>query len=259
MPDRVLKDVLFLLGGYDLEMCTIREVLAACHCAYADHHLQWDNARLSHYREEIGQFRAKYPEGFVYGIELQNDLDVPMSFYHAIDHHNYLFQLPSALEQLLQLLQIPLNRTYRLIAANDRAYIPGMLAEGATPEEIASIRLADRRAQGVTEEEERLAARAVDENLEKCGNLLVIRAYSSRFSPLCDRLYPYRSLLVYTEKEWAFYGIGVEQVREMLKNDYEEGKTYFGGGPNGYVGAKQGAYTESEIKEIVNRIKDEYV
>lgn len=250
---------LFLLGGHDLEMLTIRDVLDAHGCKYADHRLRWDNARLSSYRDEIARFERENVSGCIYGIELENDLATSPECYRSIDHHNEQSKAPSALEQVLSLLDIPMSREYGLIAANDKRYIPGMLALGATDEEIRRIRRADRRAQGVNEEDEILAEKALAENLSRIGDLIVVRALNSRFSPICDRLYPYRSLLIYTAAEWMFYGDGAQQVRELFREEYHKGKIFYGGGPNGYVGAKASLYTEQEICKMVKMIEQEYV
>ena len=45
-----IVESLFLLGGHDLEMLTIRNVLDAHGYTYVDHQLQWNNAKLSSYQ-----------------------------------------------------------------------------------------------------------------------------------------------------------------------------------------------------------------
>lgn len=248
-----LEQSLFLLGGHDLEMLTIRNVLDKEGVKYADHGLQWDNALLSSYRQELKEACDK---GWtVWGIELQEDIPVPPS-YKRIDHHNDLVHLPCALEQVLDILHLPSDRYLRLVAANDKAYIPGMLQLNATAEEIENIRRADRKAQGVTIEDELLAEKAVAENCEKVGDLLIVRALSARFSPVCDRLFPYRSLLVYTENEWIYYGEGAMRVQKCFKDDFVSGKLFCGGGEKGYVGIKCGAYSSDEIRAMVECIKN---
>lgn len=250
---------LFLLGGYDLEMMTIRNVLYEHGCKYADHHLQWNNARLSSYRNDIECFERENAQGCIYGIELENDLASSPECYCSIDHHNGQSEAPSALEQVLSLLGIPMNREYDLIAANDKRYIPGMLALGATDEEVLRIRRADRRAQGITEEDEALAEKALAENLCQVGDLVIVKALNSRFSAICDRLYPYRSLLIYNAVEWMFYGDGAQHIRDIFMGEYLKGKIFYGGGSNGYVGAKEFLYPEQKICEMVKMIEQEYV
>lgn len=242
--------LLFLLGGADLEMQTIRDTLQAEAIPFVDHHLRWDNALLSSYQKELQLVGSGCT---VYGIELQEDMIPPVS-YRPIDHHNQLSSMPCALEQVMEILQLPMTRYLKLIAANDKAYIPGMLAMGATVEEISAIRLADRKAQGVTEEEEVLAQKAIDENLEKIGGMLVVRTDNSSFSPICDRLYPYRELLVYTDCEWVYYGERAEQIRMMFPDDCASGNLYYGGGENGYVGIKKNTYSSNGIYDMVCKI-----
>lgn len=243
--------LLFLLGGADLEMQTIRDTLQAEAIPFVDHHLRWDNALLSSYQKELQLVGAGCT---VYGVELQEDM-IPPAFYRPIDHHNQLSSMPCALEQVMEILQLPMTRYLQLIAENDKAYIPGMLAMGATVEEISAIRLADRKAQGVTDEEEVLAQKAIDENLEKIGGMLVVRTDNSSFSPICDRLYPYRELLVYTDCEWVYYGERAEQIRMMFPDDCASGNLYYGGGENGYVGIKKNTYSSNGIYDMVCKIK----
>lgn len=250
---------LFLLGGHDLEMLTIRNVLNTNGYTYIDHQLQWNNAKLSSYKEDIRIFEEKHEGGSIYGIELENDLLLNSKFYRSIDHHNDQSNLPSALEQVLFLLEIPMNREYRLIAANDKAYIPGMLAIGATDEEIRNIRFADRCAQGITHEDEFLAEKAIAENMKREKDLIIVRALNSRFSPICDRLYPYRALLVYTSTEWMFYGIGAYRVLSLFEDEFRKGSIFYGGGIDGYVGSREHFYTEKEIHKMINMIENEFV
>ena len=251
--------VLFLLGGHDLEMMTIRNILQSHHYLYSDKQLRWDNALLSHYQQEIGSFLVQNPEGHIIGIELENDLQTVMPHYLAIDHHNDNDNRPCALEQILNLLQIPTSRQYQLIAANDSHYIPGMLALKATREEINAIRLADRQAQGVTQEEESMAEKAIAENLKQVGDLIIVQALSSCFSPICDRLFPYHSLLIYTDKEWVYYGQRISQIQNLFQEDYSQGKLFRGGGPNGYIGIKKGIYSSKQISEFIKQIEHEFI
>lgn len=244
--------MLFLLGGHDLEMLTIRDVLDKQGVKYADHNLRWDNACLSSYRQELDEASDKGRT--VFGIELQEDIVAP-SYYRKIDHHNDLAYLPSALEQVLNILYLPINRYLQLVAANDKAYIPGMLQLDATAEEVKAIRSADRKAQGVTAKDELLAEKAIAEDCEKKGDLLFVHALSSSFSPICDRLFPYRSLLVYTDDEWIYYGEGAMRVRKLFEDDFLAGKLFCGGGENGYVGTVKGKYSLKELDEMILKIQ----
>ena len=96
---------LFLLGGHDLEMNAIIQLLEEHHLIYKDRSLQWNNAYLSQYEQDLSLFKdnSSYK---IYGIELQEDI-VPPSNYVRIDHHNQYTKLPSALEGLKPILLFP--------------------------------------------------------------------------------------------------------------------------------------------------------
>jgi hypothetical protein len=94
--DDKLKKYRFLLGGHDLEMLTIRQLLESYGCSYEDRNLQW-GAKLSTYADILNN-----ADHFV-GIELIEDVTLPAN-YTAIDHHNEKSHLPSSLEQLATLL-----------------------------------------------------------------------------------------------------------------------------------------------------------
>lgn len=254
MQEQMIKreKLLFLLGGHDLEMLTIRQQLDKMGVAYVDHQLRWDNARLSSYRKELEEASTK--DWIVYGVELQEDIPKPPG-YRAIDHHNTSAHLDSALEQVMALLGQPMDRYQQLVAANDKRYIPGMLEIGASEDEINLIRYADRKAQGVTDKDECLAEKAVSNNCTRIGDLFVVKAFSSRFSPICDRLFPFGSLLIYTDEEWVYYGKGTENVKKSFEKEYLSGNLFSGGGENGYVGAKGGVFSLEEIQKMVEHIK----
>lgn len=245
---------LFLLGGYDLEMMTIKQMLEGRKdCVVLDKHLRWDNAKLSAYREDLHLY-----QGYdVFGIELQEDIPLPHN-YHRIDHHNDWVHKPSALEQVASVIDVKLNRDQQLVAANDRGYIPAMHAIEATEEEIADIRKRDRIAQGVTESDEALAERSLDQNLSRYGSLIVVKSLTPRFSPICDKLFPYRRLIVYTDSEWIFYGEGKAELVKQLANDIELKKIYHGGGDYGYIGTPQNAYSKEQIHQFVEQVIKEY-
>ena len=247
------KQQLFLIGGLDLEMQTIIDILHKRNIPYRNASLHWHNALLSNYQDEIESYGSCL-EWELYGIELREDIIVPPN-YTRIDHHNRYTYLPSSLEQVATLLHEPMNRYLQLVAANDAAYIPGMEAIGATPEEIVNIRLADRKAQGVTEEDERLAEISIAESLHREGKLLLVHAQTSCFSPICDRLYPYSRLMIYTDKEIAYYGSGVKELSVRFAKEIQTGRMYHGGGNAGYFGTSASAYTPSELKDLLIQFK----
>ena len=245
---------LFLLGGHDLEMLTIKQLLDGRDgCVVMDKNLRWDNAHLSAYQDSM----ALYSDGDIYGVELLEDIPVPAN-YHRIDHHNDYAYKPSALEQVAEIMGVALNRYQQLVAANDKGYIPAMQAQSATDEEIADIRRRDREAHGVSETDEQMAELSVKKHSSQHGSLWVVKSLTSRFSSICDRLYPYQRLLIYTDSEWVFYGEGKAELVDLLVEDIKQKKVYHGGGDCGYVGAARWAYNQNEILEFVEFIKRQY-
>lgn len=248
-----MNEMIFFLGGCDLEMQEIRKLLERSRVRFYDRRLAWNMAFLSVYEPEVRLF-ADGSRYTLYGVELQNDI-VPSANYRLIDHHNERSDREASLIQVARLLGKDLTPYMRLVAANDSRYIPGMEALGATRREIEAIRAADRKAQGVTTEEEWLAERAIEENRELIGDLVVVRAFGSRFSPVCDRLYPYDKLLVYTEIEFVYYGKGKDELVYRFHSELTEGKMYHGGGDRGYIGTVRNAFTESELLRMIGIIK----
>lgn len=244
----------FLMGGHDLEMETIKEMAGQQpDCKVFDLGLAWDNAKLSLYRDVIGW----YSKSEIYAVELLEDMDPPVR-YHRIDHHNDMNGRPSSLEQVATLLGVELDRFQKLVAANDSGYIPAMKALGATDEEISEIRLRDRAAQGVTEEDERLAEKSLQDGMWRSDNIVVVKSQTSKFSTICDRVYPYNRLLIYTTSEWMFYGDGKSELVNRFAEDIRQKKIFHGGGERGYMGSVKGAYNQEEIEQFVNQIKERY-
>ena len=245
---------LFLLGGYDLEMLTIKQLLEDRNdCVVADKHLYWDNALLSAYQEEL----LEHADCEIYGIELRENITVPDN-YISIDHHNDRSSGPSTLEQVASILGVTLTRYQQLVAANDKGYIPAMKALGASKEEIDEIRRKDREAQGVTEEDELLAEQSIKNHLDRHKDISIVYSQTPKFSAICDRLFPYKRLLIYTDSEWIFYGEGKTSLVEEYNVDIETGRVYHGGGPTGYIGAAKGAFPSYIINEFVTSIKQRY-
>jgi hypothetical protein len=216
------KNLVFFLGGHDLEMITIREVLER----YApdrvhDRKLGW-GAKASAYRDEI---EAAIKEGQTpVLIELEDDLG--LTAYRdgravvVVDHHGPAAgkDQRTSLEQVFELAGLPAEdwtHWFALIAANDRGHVKAMQAIGASVEEMRQVREADRRAQGVTAEQEaegRRAAEAAETFLG--GRLTVVRLAHNRTASVTDALDPnlgrkgYQNLLVLGGGETNFFGAG---------------------------------------------------
>lgn len=249
---------IFLLGGNDLEMTTIKNLLVNAGEQFETHDLRWDNAKLSSYEKTLEEY-GNSPDYQIYGIELNEDIPHPDN-YVRIDHHNDFANKPSSLEQVATLLGLAMDRHMQLVAANDSRYIPGMIKLGASREEIDDIRRADRAAQGVSEDDdERLA----EESLKSCrgdaSNLYVVKSLTSKFSTICDRMYPYRRLLIYNDDVAEFYGEGVNDLTSLFKSELDAKKMYHGGGDSGYLGTVSGAYSKEEIAGIVDKIRTHFM
>ncbi len=248
---------IFLLGGNDLEMTTIKNLLVNAGEQFETHDLRWDNAKLSSYEKTLEEY-GNSPDYQIYGIELNEDILHPDN-YVRIDHHNDFANKPSSLEQVATLLGLAMDRHMQLVAANDSRYIPGMIKLGASREEIDDIRRADRAAQGVSEGDESLA----EKSLESCeGNiydLYVVKSLTSKFSTICDRRYPYRRLLIYNDDVAEFYGEGVNDLTSLFKSELDAKKMYHGGGDSGYLGTVSGAYSKEEIAGIVDKIRTHFM
>jgi len=232
----------FLLGGHDLEMMEIRNMLGEHGFEYHDLNLCW-GARLSSYAAFLNSMQT-----FV-GIELQKDMDLPLH-YIDIDHHNEKSHLPSSIEQVADLIHHDLNRYQQLVAANDKGYIPAMKALHATNEEISLIRNADRAAQGVTEEDERLAEESIANNLKRISDLIYVESLTPKFSTITDRLYPSTKLLISYPGQLVYYGKGVDGLAFKYQGLIKEHKAFHGGGNDGFFGLAAGKLTIDEIDLI---------
>jgi len=241
---------IFLLGGHDLEMVEIRKILESNELVFFDDDLSW-GAKLSSYAKQFNN------SSIFVGIELIKDVPLPEK-YIEIDHHNEKAHLPSSLEQVAGLLGIELNHWQQLVAANDKGYIPALMALSATPHEIKQIRSADRKAQGATDADEKLADSSILNHMKKYNDLIIIEALTSKFSIICDKLYPFGKLLIYTEDELVYYGAGVEEVSNKFKNEYDNNIFYSGGGDDGFWGIGRGMLPKEDILKIVKNIKDSF-
>lgn len=244
---------IFLLGGHDLEMMEIKRLLILHGERFADAELDWNGARLSAYLPLI----SDNPDSDYYGIELQEDCSLP-NHYTRIDHHNDYSNRPATILQVAEILGITPDRHVQLVAANDAGYIPAMLELSASEEEIAEIRKLDRAAQGVSEEDEHLAEKSINERLQRYGSLIVVKSMSPKFSPICDSLYPYNKLFIYTDDEWMYYGEGKAEIAVCFSNEIEKRRIFHGGSKDGYIGCVKGAYNKSEIEEITKNIIYKY-
>lgn len=240
----------FLLGGYDLEMLTIKDVLSSINAVFFDKNLNWNNAVLSAYTKELECYANQDCQ--IIGIELREDVQKPDN-YLLIDHHNEYADRTSSLEQIALLLNYQLNRWQQLVAINDRNYIDGMRSFGATDEEINKIRMADRAAQGISQEEELKAELSILEK-KTCKDIVIVSTECEHFSPITDRMYPCSKLLVYNSDSLVYYGKNCDKLVRNYHVQIETGDMYYGGGENGFLGFNKGSLSKNELEQQVEQI-----
>jgi len=262
-----MEKKLFLLGGYDLEMITIRDILLdtgyvditytkdfSQENCFADKKLIW-GAELKEYQEFLDF------NGDIFGIELleTKDITIPTN-YTRIDHHNDFSDKLSAIEQTIQLLGIEMTRFHKLVAANDSGYIPAMKKFGASPIEIENIRKADRNAQGVSDEDEQNAIQSIEKYLTLIEDIIIVDSLTPKFSAITDRLFPFAKLLITHNNHMVYYGKGTHILKEKLSSSIQQGKAYTGGGNSGFFGIPQNILSDIEIQrlkmEIINIVKN---
>lgn len=179
------------LGGNDLEMDSIRGLLADRRdLVVHDRHLSWHAAAASSYGSAMADTlaRARIPVL----VELRDDVGAQARGARIIDHHDLSANLPAALRQVFDLLGLPNSqwtRRFELIAANDRAYLHGMRALGASIDEMREIRAADRRAQGITSEQEADGVVAVRAAEHPADGVTVVRLPHDRTAVVTDQLH----------------------------------------------------------------------
>ncbi|OHB20796.1 MAG: hypothetical protein A2854_04210 [Parcubacteria group bacterium RIFCSPHIGHO2_01_FULL_56_18] len=174
----------FFLGGKDAEMVRIADVLGGGGEKFADADLGW-GAKASAYGIKIAEAAET---GFIpVLVELEVDIDLPQGTV-VVDHHGERSAEPASILQVLALLDRKPSRWDELVAANDSGWFHGLQAIGATREEMALVRQADRVAQGITPAHEREAERALTASREMAGAVRVIRMAHSKCATVGDRL-----------------------------------------------------------------------
>ncbi len=199
------NNMVVFLGGNDAEMNEIRQVLIQNGIETQDKNLGW-GAKASAYAEEIAA--AALSGKTVVTVELERDIELPEGSIE-VDHHGDRSSEPASILQVLSLLGLEPTRMQLLLAANDSGFIPAMLAQGATQEEVAAVRLLDRQAQGITPEQEAEAERAISV-AETINGVTVVRMAHSKCATVTDRLFdpnkPQCLLILSGDGESNFYG-----------------------------------------------------
>lgn len=210
-------------------------------------------------KEKIKEYKNKNFE--IYGVELQGQ--APEGAIN-IDHHRYdgddRTNEFSSLEQVAKLVGHRLSLFEEFISANDKGFIPAMLAlaktknlsEKETQKLINKVRLQDRAAQGITPEQEEIAEKAIQE-AEVSDRLTVVRMSHSKTATVCDRLYGgYKNLLVISDNgEVNFFGSRevIKKLSDLVKGswsggDLEHNNGFWGGYP-------QDLDVEKEVKKLL--------
>lgn len=246
------RNHIFLLGGHDLEMLEIKKLLISLDVTIIDKELAW-GAKWADYSENIKM--PEYNNKTFVGVELAGKTEKPAGAID-IDHHSLDSEKPSSIEQVAQLFDIKLNRWQELVAANDQAYIPGMAELCATQKEIEKIRKADKKAQGVTEEDEKKALESVDKYNEQIQDIIIIKSLTDKFSPITDLMYgETKKLIVYNNKALSYYGTITKELREEYNNEIKSGKIYYRGKEtSGFLGFVAASWTEEEIFEQKDKL-----
>jgi len=170
---------LWVLALNDLEALEIRDLLES-HSQTACYSNQpwgatWANLEPP-ILDRLARFRSQYPAAEIIGIELAGPnpvaaIDIDHHIYSDADRGSSL----SSLEQVANHLGVELTRWQKLVALNDRGYIPAMLAAGASPGEVAQIRSLDRAAQGITPADEQTAEADIQHHAERRGAKVLVR------------------------------------------------------------------------------------
>ena len=181
--------------------------------------------------------RAIRSGGFqIIGVELGGKPDFEA---RAIDHHKYKndnrWNPLSSLEQVAGELGTELTKFQRQVAVNDRSYIPGLRREiwRISTQTIAAIRRADRRAQGLTKEDEDRAKRDVAGAIvegKRCWLTLTSPPNSAHGDFLLEDG-SILELMIASPRQWQYSGPGAAALGSMPWTEQH----WSGGDPeNGY-------------------------
>jgi len=131
-----LKKYYFFLGGEDLEMHAIKNLLNSHKIPYLQTSTGW-GAKANEFENEI---KTKTAEGYTpVKIELTGGIDGVEDLID-VDHHNeQSATAPASILQVCELLGIQPDRNIQLVAINDVGFSHGLLKFGATIEEIQKI------------------------------------------------------------------------------------------------------------------------
>jgi hypothetical protein len=254
----------FFLGGADLEMRTIRQLLTDHGVQCSDAGLAW-GAKASSYLPELRACHSAAQTPVL--VELEPDLPQDLQQHcRIVDHHGPRAgrTTPTSLEQVFTLLHLPQEswtRFHQLVSANDRGHIRAMqaLTPPATAEEIRRIRDADLRVQGATDDDFSVAAIAAATAVQHCQGRLTVATTEGREVLVAELLEPFfggpgfQNLLVSGPRTTTFFGSG-RWVQKLADHCGSPTKFWFGGDlPDfGYWGAETLGLSFDPLSAIVS-------
>ena len=172
----------------------------------------------------------------VYGIQLEGKSPSNhMNIVPYIDEETQETVYP--LEQVAKILNCPLTIDEQFILANSKGYIPAMIQLGKslhlsnTFEKIQEVRMKDRQMQGVSQQQENAAIKALaqaTDGLPKTNGkypLVSVQLPHFHFSTIIDRLYGMYENLLITDPNTVTHFYGSKDALEQLQKDFEDGYT----------------------------------
>lgn len=242
------------LGGNDLEMLEIRNLLRARGFESIDAGLGW-GAKASAYGSQVEE---AHQQGYVpILVELEVDVALP-EFAVVVDHHGARSGEWASILQICGILGIRLNRRMRLVAANDTGGYFGLVSFGATEEEMEQILREDRMVQGFTPEMEEISAQAVaDAEFHPDLDLTVVRLPFSKFAAVKAILWlsGHKNVVcVASDGEVEFQGDGA--VAKAVSKEFSDSSPWSGGAGLGHhsrFDAYVGMYADAD--ELIEFVK----
>lgn len=239
------KNILIIVPANDGEAVEIRNILRAKKINHVVTRQPWGATWAGLEPEavkEIEGFITANPSAVIYGVELGGPARWGAT---NIDHHIYRDENrsheKSSIEQVAALLGIKLSRHQILIAANDKGYIPALIATGASENEIKIVRAQDRLAQGVTPDQEAQAVADIA-TAEVRGSKWLIRCPKGSTSAITDRVFgQYTELLTVDEHngKWIYFGARHLEFYSLTESSTKLARWAGGNPKNGFSGVEK--------------------
>lgn len=244
------NNIVFLLGGKDLEMVEIKSILEIEQVPYQDNYLGW-GASWDSYRDWCLCEGKNYER--IYGIELAGKR--PAENCILIDHHGENMSKPASILQVCEIIGIRPSNRQQLIAANDAGYIPGLRAAGANKEEEQIIRREDRRLSGCTDIDEANAKAHYEIYGSAERPIYEATLRTAKFAPFIDSNWEANRLFFLNgpasdgKLEVQVSGKGAMDYLDKFKALCPS--CWFGGGSDGYIGGYMDLVQYGILKDII--------